>query len=61
MCGTTSKPRAFLFGDLAKTMREIEFKHATRSDGLMAFRADLPLNHAKEWVQRRRRWADGLS
>lgn len=41
---------AFLFGDLAKTMREVEFKHATRRDGLMCFRADLPLDRATEWV-----------
>ena len=41
---------AFLFGDLAKTMREVEFLHATRSDGLMAFRADLALSRATEWV-----------
>ncbi len=41
---------AFLFGDLARTMRVVEFKHTTRSDGLMAFRADLPLHHATEWI-----------
>jgi len=41
---------AFLFGDLACTMREVEFKYSTRSDGLMAFRADLALHRAKEWV-----------
>jgi uncharacterized protein (DUF608 family) len=41
---------AFLFGDLAKTMREVEFKHSTRSDGLMCFRADLPLDRATEWI-----------
>jgi uncharacterized protein (DUF608 family) len=40
----------FLFGDLARTMREVEFKYATRSDGLMAFRADLPLQNATEWI-----------
>jgi uncharacterized protein (DUF608 family) len=33
----------FLFGELAKTMRDIEFAYATREDGLMAFRASLPL------------------
>ena len=27
---------AFLFGDLAQRMREVEFAHATRDDGLMA-------------------------
>ena len=41
---------AFLFGDLARTMREVEFKYSTRSDGLMAFRADLPLELAAEWI-----------
>lgn len=41
---------AFLFGDLASTMREVEFKYCTRSDGLMAFRADLPLERATEWI-----------
>ena len=40
----------FLFGDLARTMREVEFKHSTRSDGLMAFRADLSLSRATEWI-----------
>ncbi len=40
----------FLFGALARTMREVEFKHATRSDGLMAFRADLSLTRATEWI-----------
>jgi uncharacterized protein (DUF608 family) len=39
-----------LFGDLAKSMREVEFKYSTRSDGLMCFRADLPLNQATEWI-----------
>ena len=41
---------AFLFGDLSKTMREIEFKYSTRTDGLMCFRADLPLNYTTEWI-----------
>ena len=35
---------AFLFGDLARTMRDVEFNYATRNDnGLMVFRAGLPL------------------
>jgi len=34
----------FLFGDLAKTRRYVEFGHATRDDGLMSFRVKLPLN-----------------
>ncbi|NPV48140.1 MAG: hypothetical protein HPY69_14400 [Armatimonadetes bacterium] len=34
---------AFLFGDLAWGMREVEFLHATNDQGLMAFRVGLPL------------------
>jgi uncharacterized protein (DUF608 family) len=34
---------AFLFGSLARSMREIEFLHATRDDGHMSFRVLLPL------------------
>jgi hypothetical protein len=34
---------AFLFGDLAKTMREVEFLHATNDEGHMSFRVGLPL------------------
>ncbi|MEN6643111.1 MAG: GH116 family glycosyl-hydrolase [Armatimonadia bacterium] len=33
----------FLFGDLARTMREVEFLHATDAEGRMAFRVGLPL------------------
>ncbi|MEJ7654875.1 MAG: GH116 family glycosyl-hydrolase [Chloroflexia bacterium] len=40
---------AFLFGDLARSMREVEFAHATRDDGHMSFRVQLPLNRATEW------------
>ena len=39
----------YLFGELAKTMREIEFGYATREDGLMAFRASLPLGSSTQW------------
>ena len=39
---------AFLFGDLARTMREVEFAHATRDDGLMSFRVHLPLERSRE-------------
>ena len=35
---------AFLFGDLAKTMREIEFEYATNDEGRMSFRVALPLD-----------------
>jgi len=39
---------AFLFGDMAKSMREVEFAHATQEDGLMSFRVHLPLERARE-------------
>ncbi|MEA3460773.1 MAG: GH116 family glycosyl-hydrolase [Bacteroidota bacterium] len=38
---------AFLFGDLARSMREVEFGHATHESGLMSFRVNLPLEHAR--------------
>ena len=37
---------AFLFGELARTMRDVEFNYATREDGLMNFHAALPLSEA---------------
>lgn len=37
---------AFLFGALARSMRDVELNYATRSDGLMNFRAALPLSEA---------------
>jgi non-lysosomal glucosylceramidase len=40
---------AFLFGELACSMREIEFGHATGDDGFMNFRVHLPLEHALGW------------
>ena len=40
---------AFLFGDLARSMREVEFSHATRDDGHMSFRAILPLARATDY------------
>jgi len=40
----------YLFGELAKTMREIEFGYATREDGLMAFRTSLPLGSSTQWL-----------
>lgn len=36
----------FLFGDLARTMRDVEFNYATKENGLMNFRAALPLSEA---------------
>lgn len=35
---------AFLFGDLARTMRDVEFKIALHEDGAMAFRTELPFD-----------------
>jgi len=40
---------AFLFGNLAKSMREVEFAHATNDQGLMSFRVNLPLDRAQEF------------
>ena len=40
---------AFLFGDLARTMREVEFAHATDENGLMSFRVWLPLARARDF------------
>lgn len=39
---------AFLFGSLAQSMRQVEFGHATRDDGLMSFRVKLPIERAQE-------------
>lgn len=36
----------FLFGDLARSMRDVEFNYATKENGLMNFRAALPLSDA---------------
>lgn len=36
----------FLFGELAQTMRDIEFNYASDSTGMMCFRAGLPLSKA---------------
>ena len=38
----------FLFGGLAQLMREVEFLHATRDNGQMSFRVNLPLTRATE-------------
>lgn len=40
---------AFLFGDLALKMREVEFAHATNEEGLMSFRTHLPLDRAQDF------------
>ena len=39
---------AFLFGELARTMREVEFGYATRETGQMSFRVMLPLEKSQE-------------
>lgn len=38
----------FLFGELAKTMRDVEFNYSTKENGLMNFRAELPLTEASK-------------
>ena len=40
---------SFLFGDLARGMREVEFNESTGSDGHMEFRAALPRGRASDW------------
>ncbi len=40
---------AFFFGDLARTMREVEFMQATAENGLMSFRVNLPIEHAQDF------------
>jgi non-lysosomal glucosylceramidase len=41
---------AFLFGSLARSMRETEFGHSTAESGIMAFRTSLPLERARDWL-----------
>ncbi len=41
---------AYLFGDLARSMRDVEFLFATDEQGLMSFRANLPLEYAQDWA-----------
>jgi uncharacterized protein (DUF608 family) len=40
---------AFLFGELARSMRTVEFAHATDDHGHMSFRVLLPLERACDW------------
>jgi len=40
---------AFLFGDLSRSMREVEFLHATDERGRMSFRVNLPLSQARSY------------
>jgi non-lysosomal glucosylceramidase len=39
----------YLFGGLARQMRELEYLHATAADGAMSFRIMLPLSQAQEF------------
>lgn len=40
----------YLFGSIARSLREVEFAHATDSQGLMSFRVGLPLeSSAQDW------------
>lgn len=39
----------FLFGKLAWSMRDVEFAHATDSQGLMSFRVHLPIARAQQY------------
>lgn len=39
---------AFLFGELSRSMRDVEFNYATKENGLMNFRASLPLSEASK-------------
>jgi uncharacterized protein (DUF608 family) len=41
----------FLFGELSKTMREVEYAFATDENGLMSFRVTQPLTKAAEYKQ----------
>ena len=40
---------SFLFGELARTMRDVEFNYSLDSTGLMSFRAKLPLSKQNTW------------
>ena len=40
---------AFLFGDLSRSMREVEFSQCTDPNGMMSFRANLPIERGKNF------------
>ncbi len=40
---------AYLFADLARSQREVEFLHATDAEGRMSFRVNLPLGRARDY------------
>ena len=48
--GTTNRQSPFLFGDLAKGMREVEFIHSTDARGLISFRVNLPLEYGTKFA-----------
>lgn len=39
----------FLFGEIAKNMRDVEFRLATDEQGFMSFRVNLPPQYAQNW------------
>ena len=41
---------AYVFGSLAKRMREVEFAHCTSDIGHMSFRANLPIDRAQQFA-----------
>ncbi|MCC7492875.1 MAG: hypothetical protein IT204_11025 [Fimbriimonadaceae bacterium] len=41
---------AFVFGDLARRLREVEFAHCTDAAGRMSFRVNLPLERAQQFA-----------
>lgn len=43
---------AYLFPELARTMRDVEFNYSTADDGSMAFRTNLPLADARKGAER---------
>jgi len=42
---------AFLFGDIARSMRKVEFSLATMDNGIMSFRVKLPLDDIPEFAK----------
>ena len=42
---------AFLFGDLARSMRRVEFSQATTHNGIMSFRVKLPLDNIPDFAK----------
>lgn len=42
---------AFLFGDIARSMRKVEFSKATQDNGIMSFRVKLPLDNIPDFAK----------